>query len=121
MARAEQDMEWLRSELEDARRRKGQCPTCGRKCYRRKIFKMEPITDHGRVLNGRCLYCNPLEVANQLPLHALCQEKNVSNDRIKELLLQHPQAIETKDDYQQLPLHVLCANDNITFDMLKAL
>eukprot|EP00957_Ditylum_brightwellii_P013054 985813-Ditylum_brightwellii.AAC.1 len=24
---------------------------------------MEPITDHGRVLNGRCLQCKPLEVA----------------------------------------------------------
>lgn len=34
--------------------------TCGRKCFRKKLFKMIPIDDHGRVLEGRCLNCRPL-------------------------------------------------------------
>jgi hypothetical protein len=37
--------------------------TCGRKCFRKKLFKMIPIEDHGRVLNGRCLNCRPLNAS----------------------------------------------------------
>ena len=51
-----------RAELEEQRRKRGECVTCGRKCFQKKIFKMIPITDHGRVLNGRCLNCHPLDV-----------------------------------------------------------
>lgn len=50
-----------KAELEESRRKRGECVTCGRKCYQKKLFKMIPITDHGRVLNGRCLNCKPLE------------------------------------------------------------
>ena len=50
-----------RSELEELRRKRGECITCGRKCFQKKLFKMIPITDHGRVLNGRCLNCKPLD------------------------------------------------------------
>lgn len=50
-----------KSELEEQRRKRGECLTCGRKCFQKKLFKMIPITDHGRVLNGRCLNCKPLE------------------------------------------------------------
>jgi hypothetical protein len=53
-----------RAELEDLRRKRGECVTCGRKCFQKKLFKMIPITDHGRVLNGRCLNCNPLDAAD---------------------------------------------------------
>jgi hypothetical protein len=47
-------------ELEELRRKKGECVRCGQKCFQKKLFKMIPITDHGKVLNGRCLGCNPL-------------------------------------------------------------
>jgi len=50
-----------KSELEELRRKRGECITCGRKCFQKKLFKMIPITDHGRVLNGRCLNCKPLD------------------------------------------------------------
>jgi hypothetical protein len=49
-----------RSELEELRKKRGECVTCGRKCFRKKLFKMIPIDDHGRVLQGRCLNCRPL-------------------------------------------------------------
>mmetsp|Transcript_42328 Transcript_42328/g.62823 ORF Transcript_42328/g.62823 Transcript_42328/m.62823 type:complete len:878 (-) Transcript_42328:49-2682(-) len=50
------------AQLEDSRRKKGECITCGQKCYQKKLFKMIPITLHGKVLDGRCLKCKPLEV-----------------------------------------------------------
>jgi len=53
-----------RAELEEQRRKRGNCLTCGRRCFKKKMFKMVPITDNGMVLDGRCLYCKPLEVAN---------------------------------------------------------
>jgi len=53
-----------RAQLEDQRRKRGECVTCGRKCFQKKLFKAIPITDHGRVLNGRCLNCHPLTAAD---------------------------------------------------------
>lgn len=53
-----------RAELEEQRRKRGECITCGRKCFVKKLFKMIPITDHGRVLNGRCLNCHPLDATD---------------------------------------------------------
>jgi hypothetical protein len=50
-----------KSELEELRRKRGECTTCGRKCFQKRLFKMIPITDHGKVLNGRCLNCKPLD------------------------------------------------------------
>lgn len=50
-----------RVELEELRKKRGECVTCGRKCFRKKLFKFVPIDDHGRVLNGRCLNCHPLD------------------------------------------------------------
>jgi hypothetical protein len=50
-----------KAELEELRRKRGECITCGRKCFQKRLFKMIPITDHGRVLNGRCLNCKPLD------------------------------------------------------------
>lgn len=44
----------------EMRRRRGECVSCGRRCFRRKLFKLIPITQEGRVLNGRCLRCKPL-------------------------------------------------------------
>ena len=48
-----------RDELIKKRERNGECPTCGQKCYKKKLFKLEPITLAGKVLKGRCLACNP--------------------------------------------------------------
>eukprot|EP00581_Thalassiosira_minuscula_P020157 CAMPEP_0183719698 /NCGR_PEP_ID=MMETSP0737-20130205/12521_1 /TAXON_ID=385413 /ORGANISM="Thalassiosira miniscula, Strain CCMP1093" /LENGTH=741 /DNA_ID=CAMNT_0025949433 /DNA_START=250 /DNA_END=2475 /DNA_ORIENTATION=- len=48
-----------RDELVEKRNRNGQCPTCGQKCFKKKLFKSEPITVPGKVLKGRCLVCNP--------------------------------------------------------------
>ena len=48
-----------RDELIKKRERNGECPTCGQKCYKKKLFKLEPITVTGKVLKGRCLACNP--------------------------------------------------------------
>jgi hypothetical protein len=49
-------------QLEELRKKRGECVICGRKCFHKKLFKMIPISDHGRVLNGRCLQCHPLDV-----------------------------------------------------------
>eukprot|EP00566_Odontella_aurita_P031006 CAMPEP_0113563630 /NCGR_PEP_ID=MMETSP0015_2-20120614/21174_1 /TAXON_ID=2838 /ORGANISM="Odontella" /LENGTH=62 /DNA_ID=CAMNT_0000465629 /DNA_START=589 /DNA_END=773 /DNA_ORIENTATION=+ /assembly_acc=CAM_ASM_000160 len=53
-----------RRELEEQRRKRGECLTCGRKCFQKKLFKMVPMTDHGKVLEGRCLNCKPLDIAS---------------------------------------------------------
>jgi hypothetical protein len=45
----------------EQRRKRGECATCGQKCFQKRLFKMTPITDHGKVLDGRCLSCRPLE------------------------------------------------------------
>jgi hypothetical protein len=52
-----------RGELEEQRRKRGECIRCGQKCFQKKLFKMIPITEHGKVENGRCLNCNPLDAA----------------------------------------------------------
>lgn len=52
-----------RAELEDQRRKRGECVRCGQKCYQKKLFKMIPITEHGKVENGRCLNCHPLDAS----------------------------------------------------------
>jgi len=53
-----------RKELEEVRKKRGQCIKCGRKCFKKKLFKMIPLDDDGRVLNGRCLRCNPLDASD---------------------------------------------------------
>jgi len=47
-------------ELTAMRKRKGECVTCGRKCFKKKLFKFIPLTEPGLVDNGVCLRCtNP--------------------------------------------------------------
>lgn len=53
-----------RAELEEQRRKRGECVRCGQKCFQKKLFKMIPITEHGKVENGRCLNCHPLDVSS---------------------------------------------------------
>jgi len=49
------------TEMKELRLKRGECPTCGERCYKKSLFKQTPITIHGRVLNGRCLICKPLQ------------------------------------------------------------
>ncbi len=49
------------TEMKELRLKRGECPTCGERCFKKSLFKQTPITIHGRVLNGRCLNCNPLQ------------------------------------------------------------
>ena len=51
-------------QLEEQRRKRGQCLSCGQKCFQKKLFSMIPLTIHGNVLNGRCLKCKPLDIAS---------------------------------------------------------
>lgn len=53
-----------KKQLEEQRRKRGQCLSCGQKCFQKKLFKLIPLTEHGNVLNGRCLKCKPLDVTS---------------------------------------------------------
>lgn len=46
-------------ELAAMRKKRGECPTCGNKLFKKKVFKMTPLNIPGQVNNGRCLKCNP--------------------------------------------------------------
>jgi len=65
-------------ELLEKRQRNGQCITCGAKCFKKKLFKLEPITVPGLVLNGRCLTCIPQDPAKGEDLVAACAPAVVS-------------------------------------------
>jgi hypothetical protein len=61
-----------KSQLEEQRRKRGQCLSCGQQCFQKKLFKMIPLTLHGFVLEGRCLKCKPLDVnSNDMVLPAV--------------------------------------------------
>ena len=51
------------AQRQEQRRKRGECVTCGEKCFQKRLFKMVPITVHGKVLNGRCLNCRPLDTS----------------------------------------------------------
>jgi len=55
------------AELENQRKKRGECVTCGRKCFHKKLFKMIPLTVDGEVMNGRCLNCKPLDDNKNAP------------------------------------------------------
>ena len=65
-------------ELLEKRHRNGQCATCGAKCFKKKLFKLEPITVPGLILNGRCLTCIPQDPAKGEDLVAACAPADVS-------------------------------------------
>jgi hypothetical protein len=65
-------------ELLEKRQRNGQCISCGAKCFKKKLFKLEPITVPGLVLNGRCLTCIPQDPAKGEDLVAACAPAVVS-------------------------------------------
>ncbi len=58
------------SEMKERRLKRGECVTCGIKCFKKTLFKSIPISDHGKVLNGRCLQCRPLDVHEMTVLPA---------------------------------------------------
>ncbi|KAL3805221.1 hypothetical protein ACHAW5_010209 [Stephanodiscus triporus] len=65
-------------ELVEKRQRNGQCTTCGAKCFKKKVFKLEPITVPGLVLDGRCLTCFPQDPSMGEELVAACSSAEVS-------------------------------------------
>lgn len=65
-------------ELVEKRKRNGQCTTCGAKCFKKKVFKLEPITVPGLVLDGRCLTCFPQDPSMGEELVAACASAEVS-------------------------------------------
>jgi hypothetical protein len=48
------------TEMRELRLKRGECATCGERCFKKSLFKQTPITVHGRILKGRCLNCKPL-------------------------------------------------------------
>lgn len=46
--------------VKEQRKLKGECETCGQKCFNKTMFKSTPITVPHKVLEGRCLRCNPM-------------------------------------------------------------
>mmetsp|Transcript_17439 Transcript_17439/g.20120 ORF Transcript_17439/g.20120 Transcript_17439/m.20120 type:complete len:895 (+) Transcript_17439:291-2975(+) len=50
-----------KKQLEEQRRKRGECLSCGQKCFQKKLFKMVPLTIHGSAFEGRCLKCRPLD------------------------------------------------------------
>jgi len=46
--------------LKDKRRLKGECETCGQKCFNKTMFKTTPISIPHLVHEGKCLKCNPM-------------------------------------------------------------
>jgi hypothetical protein len=69
-----------KAELTVARTKRGECVTCGRKCYRKKLFKMVPLDEPGKVLNGRCLNCKPLQ-SNDISVSSSLKSHSCSHSR----------------------------------------
>ena len=46
--------------LKEKRKLKGECETCGQKCFNKTMFKSTPITIPHLVHEGKCLKCNPM-------------------------------------------------------------
>ena len=45
--------------LREQRKMRGECLTCGQKCFEKKLFKTTPLSIPNKVHEGRCLKCNP--------------------------------------------------------------
>ena len=45
----------------NASRRNLLCPRCGLQCYRRGLFEKIPLTIPGKIFEGRCLRCYPID------------------------------------------------------------
>lgn len=71
-----------KADLATARLKRGECLTCGRKCFRKKLFKMIPLNEKGKVLNGRCLNCKPLQPKDApMPSHSEHKSSDTKHDR----------------------------------------
>ena len=46
--------------LREQRKMRGECLSCGQKCFEKKLFKTNPLTIPHKVFEGRCLKCNPM-------------------------------------------------------------
>ena len=54
-----------------------------------------------------------------LPLHSLCSNPNLSIDVLKDCIDRYPNCSEQKDEFGFTPLHILAANSSITKDSFK--
>ncbi|KAL7463602.1 hypothetical protein ACHAXS_003961 [Conticribra weissflogii] len=61
-----------RAELLHRRQRNGECLTCGTKLFKKKLLSKVPLTIPGKVLDGRCLSCQPLDPSKGEELVASC-------------------------------------------------
>jgi len=61
-----------RAELLNRRQRNGECLTCGTKLFKKKLLSKVPLTIPGKVLDGRCLSCQPLDPSKGEELVASC-------------------------------------------------
>jgi len=48
------------TKLKEQRKMRGECETCGQKCFQKTMFKTTPMTLPNKVYEGRCLKCNPM-------------------------------------------------------------
>ena len=48
------------NKIKEQRKARGECETCGQKCYNKTMFKSTPLTVPRLVYEGRCLKCNPM-------------------------------------------------------------
>ena len=46
--------------LREQRKMRGECITCGQKCFEKRLFKKTPLSIPHKVFEGRCLKCNPM-------------------------------------------------------------
>ena len=53
-------------ELPNNRLKNGRCSGCGTQCFHKTMLAIIPITERGKVLEGRCLSCYPLKNKNTL-------------------------------------------------------
>ena len=49
-----------REKLRETRRLRGECETCGQRCFSKTLFKTTPLSIPHLVREGRCLKCNPI-------------------------------------------------------------
>ncbi|KAL7452733.1 hypothetical protein ACHAWC_004454 [Mediolabrus comicus] len=61
-----------KEEVIEQRERAGKCITCGTKCFEKTFFKRVALTIPGRVLNGRCLHCQPQDPSKEEIIDASC-------------------------------------------------
>lgn len=68
-----------KEEVIEQRERAGKCITCGTKCFEKTFFKKVALTIPGKVLNGRCLHCQPQDPSKDEIIEASCAPAGTTN------------------------------------------